>query len=40
MNKTMGSQENGLKTYGKSINVQTMNQQHDNVNILVIPMNV
>jgi hypothetical protein len=39
MNETMGSQENGLKTYGKSISVQTMNQQHNNVNRLIIPMN-
>jgi hypothetical protein len=35
----MGSQEIELKTFGKGINVQIMNQQHNNVNGLVIPMN-
>jgi len=35
----MGSQEIELKTFGKGINVQIMNQQHNNVNGLVSPMN-
>ncbi len=36
----MGFQENGLETFSRGINVQTMNQQHNNANGLVVRMNV
>jgi len=37
---TMGFQKNGPETFGRSISVQTMNQQHNNANELVVQMNV
>lgn len=40
MIRTMGFQKNGPETFGRSISVQTMNQQHNNANELVVWMNV
>lgn len=38
--KQMDFQENGPKTFNKSISMQTMNQHHNNANGLVVSMNV
>jgi len=39
-NNTMDFQENGPKTFNRGINIQTMNQHHNNSNGSVVSMNV